>query len=75
MSSDHDGGVGEAPTADPGEGAIAFVDAATRVSRPSAFDGWYYKIEDTIGQGTIGMGVCFIVFMVILLAAMWFSPI
>lgn len=52
-----------------------FVDAATRVSKPSAFDDWYYAIEDKLGQGTVGMGVCFLLFMVVIAAAMLFNPI
>lgn len=52
-----------------------FVDAATRVSNPSAFDDWYYGIEDKLGQGTIGMGVCLIVFLVVLVVAIVCNPI
>jgi hypothetical protein len=63
--SEHDEGVDE----------LQFVDAATRVARPSAFDRWYYGIEDKIGQGTVGMGVCLILFIVILLVAIFFNPI
>ncbi|MCA9681287.1 MAG: hypothetical protein KC457_03760 [Myxococcales bacterium] len=55
--------------------AVVFVDAATRVSTPSAFDDWYYGIEDKLGQGTIGMGVCLIIFLVVLLGAMTCNPI
>lgn len=54
---------------------VEFVDAATRVSNPSAFDDWYYGIEDKLGQGTIGMGVCLIIFFLILILAIAFSPI
>ena len=54
---------------------VHFVDAATRVSRPSAFDDWYYGIEDMLGQGTVGMGVCFALFIVVLALAMIFAPI
>lgn len=60
---------------EPGEEQPLFVDAATRVSNPSAFDNWYYGIEDKIGQGTIGMGVCLILFIVILVIAMVWNPI
>lgn len=52
-----------------------FVDAATRVSHPSAFDNWYYGIEDKLGQGTVGMGVCMVLFAVILLVAILWMPI
>jgi hypothetical protein len=52
-----------------------YVDAATRVSNPSRFDEWYYGIEDRIGQGTVGMAVCLIMFIVILLIAIFFKPI
>jgi hypothetical protein len=52
-----------------------YVDAATRVSNPSAFDEWYYGIEDRLGQGTIGMGVCLIVFLVVLIIAATCHPI
>lgn len=55
--------------------AVEFVDAATRVSNPSAFDDWYYGIEDKLGQGTIGMGVCLVIFVAILVIAIAFSPI
>lgn len=55
--------------------APLFVDAATRVSNPSAFDDWYYAIEDKIGQGTVGMVVCLIVFIVVLVIAIFFHPI
>lgn len=54
---------------------VEFVDAATRVSKPSAFDDWYYGIEDKLGQGTIGMGVCLVLFILILILAIAFSPI
>ena len=52
-----------------------FEDAATRVSRPSAFDEWYYGIEDKLGQGTVGMGVCFLIFVLVLVFAAVFAPI
>jgi len=54
---------------------VVFVDAATRVSTPSAFDDWYYGIEDKLGQGTIGMGVCLIIFVLVLLGAITCNPI
>lgn len=54
---------------------LEYEDAATRVSKPSAFDDWYYGIEDVLGQGTVGMGVCFILFIVVLVLAMLFAPI
>ncbi len=57
------------------EPATLFVDAATRVSRPSSFDTWYYGIEDKLGQGTVGMGVCMILFAVFLLVAILWMPI
>lgn len=52
-----------------------YTDAATRVSNPSKFDEWYYGIEDRIGQGTVGMAVCLIMFIVILAVAILFKPI
>jgi hypothetical protein len=52
-----------------------FVDAATRVSNPSTFDDWYYGIEDRLGQGTVGMGVCLIVFLAVLVIAIVCNPI
>lgn len=54
---------------------VVFVDAATRVSKPSAFDRWYYGIEDKLGQGTVGMAVCFVIFMVVLVVAILVRPI
>jgi len=55
---------------------VSFVDAATRVSTDgNAFDRWYYGIEDRLGQGTVGMGVCFIVFILVLVFAALFNPI
>ncbi|NVB39349.1 hypothetical protein G6O69_16015 [Pseudenhygromyxa sp. WMMC2535] len=57
-----------------GEGEL-FVDAATRVSKPSAFDDWYYGIEDRIGQGTIGMGICLVIFLIMLVFAITCNPI
>lgn len=57
------------------EEAPLFVDAATRVSNPSAFDRWYYNIEDRLGQGTVGMGICLLVFIVALVIATLFNPI
>lgn len=68
---DESGAAGAEASAD----ALHFVDAATRVSRPSAFDDWYYGIEDMLGQGTVGMGVCFVLFIVVLALAMIFAPI
>jgi len=62
------------PADEAGEPAV-FVDAATRVSNPSAFDDWYYGIEDRLGQGTVGMGVCLIVFIAVLVVAIAFNPI
>ena len=58
----------------PPEGPI-YVDGATRISRPNPFDRWYYAIEDRLGQGTVGMGVCFIVFLLVLVFAVLFHPI
>ncbi len=52
-----------------------FVDAATRVSNPSKFDDWYYGIEDKLGQGTVGMGVCLLMFIIILIVAIVWNPI
>lgn len=52
-----------------------FVDAATRVSKPSAFDKWFYSVEDKVGQGTIGIAIFFLVVLVILIVAVVFSPI
>ena len=46
-----------------------YVDAATRVHKPSRFDDWYYGIEDKVGQGAVGMAVCLVLFVVILLVA------
>jgi hypothetical protein len=67
------------PTKDPVDPAddagSLYVDAATRVSNPSRFDEWYYGIEDKLGQGTVGMAVCLIMFIVILLIAIFFKPI
>ncbi|HLT39796.1 MAG TPA: hypothetical protein VK034_26115 [Enhygromyxa sp.] len=60
---------------EPDQSAPLYVDAATRVSNPSRFDEWYYGIEDKIGQGTVGMAVCLILFVVILLVAILFKPI
>lgn len=54
---------------------IEFVDAATRVANPSTFDSWYYGIEDKLGQGTVGMGICLVVFIIALVLAMMFHPI
>jgi hypothetical protein len=59
----------------PAEETPLYVDAATRVSKPSAFDDWYYGIEDKLGQGTVGMAVCFVMFMAILITAITCSPI
>ncbi|MFO7561838.1 MAG: hypothetical protein R6X02_04290 [Enhygromyxa sp.] len=61
--------------ADEQAGESLYVDAATRVSNPSRFDEWYYGIEDKIGQGTVGMAICLIMFLVILLVAILFKPI
>ena len=63
------------PAEEPADPAPMFVDAATRVSNPSAFDDWYYGIEDRLGQGTVGMGVCLLVFVAVLLIATVFNPI
>ena len=60
---------------EPAESEPLFVDAATRVSNPSAFDDWYYGIEDRLGQGTVGMAVCLIVFIIVLVIAILFNPI
>jgi hypothetical protein len=60
---------------EPAEQASLYKDAATRVSNPSKFDEWYYGIEDRIGQGTVGMAVCLILFIVILVIAILFKPI
>ena len=57
------------------EQEVECLDAATRVSRPSAFDDWYYGIEDKLGQGTVGMGVCFLLFLVCLAVAILVAPI
>lgn len=65
----------ELPEPGAGESPPLFIDAATRVSNPSAFDTWYYGIEDKLGQGTIGMGVCLIVFILILTIAITCQPI
>jgi hypothetical protein len=58
-----------------GEQAPLYADAATRVSNPSAFDDWYYGIEDKLGQGTVGMAVCLVMFIAILVIAMVCNPI
>jgi hypothetical protein len=71
MSSEPNASAEPEPTEDP----PLFVDAATRVSNPSAFDEWYYGIEDRLGQGTVGMAVCLIVFIVVLVLAILFNPI
>jgi hypothetical protein len=60
---------------DPPEEPTLFVDAATRVSNPSAFDRWYYNIEDRLGQGTVGMGICLIVFILAIVIATLVNPI
>lgn len=78
MSSERDVDASEVETeasepAEPSE--PLFVDAATRVSTPNAFDTWYYNIEDKLGQGTVGMGVCLILFIVILFVAILWAPI
>lgn len=65
----------EQSESDETEQGIVFVDAATRVNRPSAFDRWYYGIEDMLGQGTVGMGVCFLMFIFVLVLAILFNPI
>lgn len=52
-----------------------YVDAATRVHKPSRFDEWYYGIEDKVGQGAVGMAICLVLFIVILLVAILFKPI
>jgi hypothetical protein len=52
-----------------------YVDAATRVSKGGAFDDWYYGIEDKLGQGTIGMAVCLVMFIAILIIAITCNPI
>jgi hypothetical protein len=57
------------------EPELAYEDATTRVSKPSAFDDWYYGIEDKLGQGTVGMAICLILFVVILIVAIVFKPI
>jgi hypothetical protein len=57
------------------EAPSVFVDAAVRVSNPSAFDDWYYGIEDKLGQGTVGMGVCMVLFVVLLIVAIVWAPI
>lgn len=54
---------------------VVFVDAATRVSNPSAFDTWYYGIEDKLGQGTVGMGLCLLLFILVLVVAIFVNPI
>lgn len=75
MGMDADTGATPTSTEQPSDDPPLFVDAATRVSNPSAFDEWYYGIEDKLGQGTVGMGVCLIVFIVVLAIAILFSPI
>ena len=65
----------EQGSGDQREQAPLYKDAATRVSNPSKFDEWYYGIEDRIGQGTVGMAVCLILFIVILVIAIVFKPI
>ena len=57
------------------EQAPLYVDAATRVHKPSRFDEWYYGIEDKVGQGAVGMAICLVLFIVILLVAIFFKPI
>jgi hypothetical protein len=54
---------------------VRYMDAATRVSNPNGFDNWYYAIEDKLGQGTVGMGICLIVFILALVFAIFFNPI
>lgn len=66
---DHDN-----PAETPAEQPL-YVDAATRVHKPSRFDEWYYGIEDKVGQGAVGMAVCLVLFVVILLVAVFFRPI
>jgi hypothetical protein len=61
--------------AEAAEQAPLYVDAATRVHKPSRFDEWYYGIEDKVGQGAVGMAVCLVLFIVILLVAILFKPI
>jgi hypothetical protein len=64
------------PAEQPGQAAPQlYTDAATRVSNPSKFDEWYYGIEDKLGQGTVGMVVCLVLFITILLLAILFKPI
>ena len=77
MSTDSDGEADtqRASEAEQVDDAPLFVDAATRVSNPSAFDDWYYGIEDKLGQGTVGMAVCLLVFVVVLVIAILFNPI
>ena len=67
--SDHDN-----PAETPAEQPL-YVDAATRVHKASRFDNWYYSIEDKVGQGAVGMAICLILFVVILLVAVFFKPI
>jgi hypothetical protein len=57
------------------EPELEYEDATTRVSKPSAFDDWYYGIEDKLGQGTVGMAICLALFVVILIVAIVFKPI
>lgn len=52
-----------------------FIDGTTRTSRMNGFDRWYYGIEDRLGQGTVGMGVCFILFILVVVLAALFHPI
>lgn len=73
----HTDGENDTPTStsEPAEPASLYADAATRVSKPSRFDEWYYGIEDKVGQGAVGMAVCLIMFIVILAVAILFKPI
>lgn len=65
------------PTAqeDPASQSSLFVDGTTRISGSSAFDRWYYGIEDKLGQGSVGMAVCVIVAALMLAFAILVRPI
>lgn len=62
-------------TDQPAEQQPLYVDAATRIHKPSRFDEWFFAIEDKVGQGAVGMAICLLVFAVIMLIAILYRPI
>lgn len=57
------------------ESVQQYPDAAARVSEPRGLERWYYAIEDDIGQGTVGMGVCLLAFALVMAFAFCVRPI